>query len=184
MGSTVVHLRGRNENVSCLALVAGLALYETVVARIAWPAQLELKWPNDLTLAGGKLAGILLERVGEYVIIGIGVNLAKAPIVPGRKVISLGHLGPAPDRDAFARDLAGSMTDEITRWRSEGPRRVIERWLSVAHPLGAPLTVHGTDGTILSGAFDGLASDGALRLRLADGPLRVIHAGDVSRGGS
>ncbi len=79
MGSTVVNLTGQEVNPSCLAMVAGLAVYETVLVRLPLPAKLELKWPNDLLLAGGKLAGILLERSGDAVIVGIGVNLAESP---------------------------------------------------------------------------------------------------------
>ena len=61
-----------------LALVAGLALIEAL--DIAAPdATLMLKWPNDLMLGGAKLAGILLERSGDRVVAGFGVNLAKAP---------------------------------------------------------------------------------------------------------
>ena len=48
------------------------------------------------------------------------------------------------------------------------------RWLAAAHPLGTALAT--TDG---EGLFDGLDESGALRLRLAGGGLRVIHAGDV-----
>jgi len=51
------------------------------------------------------------------------------------------------------------------------PRR---QWLAAAHPLGTALRTQ--DG---EGLFDGLDADGALRLRLADGSLRLIHAGDV-----
>ena len=184
MGSTFIRLTRSDKNISCLPLLAGLAVYEAVLARMAWPAQLELKWPNDVTLAGGKLAGILLERFDDTMIVGIGVNLAKAPIVPGRKIISLGQLGPAPDRDGFARDLARHMSEEVSRWRAQGAVSVVARWLAVAHRPGTPLTVHAHDGQSINGTFDGLAADGALRLRLADGSLRVIHVGDVSREGS
>jgi BirA family biotin operon repressor/biotin-[acetyl-CoA-carboxylase] ligase len=50
--------------------------------------------------------------------------------------------------------------------------------------VGSALTVHEPSGGRLSGSFAGLERDGALRLRLADGALRVIHAGDVMLGGA
>ena len=77
MGSTVVHLRHGDPSPDTLALVAGLAVYEAVVSR-AGPETM-LKWPNDVLVDGAKLAGILLERIGDAVVIGIGVNLAAAP---------------------------------------------------------------------------------------------------------
>jgi BirA family biotin operon repressor/biotin-[acetyl-CoA-carboxylase] ligase len=56
---------------------------------------------------------------------------------------------------------------------------VIRRWEALAHPRATPLSVSLPDGTQLDGAFDGLSADGALCLRLADGRIRAIHAGDV-----
>jgi BirA family biotin operon repressor/biotin-[acetyl-CoA-carboxylase] ligase len=180
MGSTVVRMTGGEPAPATLALVAGLAVYETVLPRIMLPAQLELKWPNDVLLAGGKLTGILLEREGDAVVVGIGVNLAQAPSIAGVNVASLAQFGPAPDRDTFAADLAAQFADEVTRWRSFGLDQLIARWCAAAHSEGTPLNVRVGDGERIDGSFAGLASDGALRLKLPDGGLRLIHAGDVS----
>ena len=147
---------------------------------IPTPLSVRLKWPNDVLLDGAKLAGILLERAGDAAVIGIGVNLAWSPALPDRATGHLKRIGPAPDRDAFARDLAQSFDRELDRWRQFGLTPILSRWLAAAHPLGAPLAVHGADGSRVSGTFDGLEADGALRLRLADGAARVIHAGDVT----
>lgn len=184
MGSTIVRLAPDESHPGGLPLAAGLAVYETVLPRLPQPSGLELKWPNDLLLAGGKLAGILLERQGEAVIVGIGVNLASAPALADRKTASLADHGPAPDRDSFAADLAQVFARELAWWRDRGLGPVIARWLAAAHPVDTPLTVHGVDAQPLSGHFAGLANDGALRLRLADGTVRTVHAGDVSRGGN
>jgi BirA family biotin operon repressor/biotin-[acetyl-CoA-carboxylase] ligase len=56
---------------------------------------------------------------------------------------------------------------------------VRRRWLERAHPIGTALVARQADGTAIEGLFDGLADDGALRLRLADGGVHVMHAGDV-----
>jgi BirA family biotin operon repressor/biotin-[acetyl-CoA-carboxylase] ligase len=117
--------------------------------------------------------------VGNAAVVGIGVNLAAAPSLAGRATSHLATLGPAPDRDAFARRLAASFDAELARWRQFGLEPLLARWLSAAHPGGSPLSVHASDGSRVTGTFDGLEPDGALRLRLADGAQRVIHAGDV-----
>ncbi len=184
MGSTVVRVDARETNIAGLALVAGLALYETVLPRLNLPGELLLKWPNDLLLSGAKLAGILLEREGNTVVVGFGVNLATAPRVAGRNTVSLGQFGPAPDRDSFAGDLMRHFGEELARWRTYGLEPAIARWQAVAHPQGSVLAVHEGDGRQVSGEFAGLESDGALRLRLADGALRVIHAGEIQLEGS
>ena len=179
MGSTVVHLGPRDPNPATLALVAGIAAYEAVSGLLADPSQLRLKWPNDLMLGDAKLAGILLEREGDAIIVGMGVNLAAAPDLPDRKTIALSALGPAPDRDTFARSLAASFDRELERWRTYGIEPLVRRWESVAHSRGTALAVHPPGEDPIKGAFDGLLSDGTLSLRLADGSTRAIHAGDV-----
>lgn len=175
MGSTVVHLRFGDPEPASLALLAGLALHATVIQRLNGVAVPALKWPNDLLVGRAKLAGILLERVNDSVIIGIGVNLAKAPDLADRETIALG----GADRDAFAADLARTFAEELERWRHFGLAPVIQRWLAVAHPLGTSLTVGEPGESPLNGTFAGLAEDGALLLRLADGQTRAIHAGEV-----
>ncbi|MGZ3264443.1 MAG: biotin--[acetyl-CoA-carboxylase] ligase [Croceibacterium sp.] len=55
MGSTVVHLSPQDPPPATLSFVAALAVYETVLARLGNPRELQLKWPNDVLLGGGKL---------------------------------------------------------------------------------------------------------------------------------
>ncbi|MBO0748859.1 MAG: biotin--[acetyl-CoA-carboxylase] ligase [Porphyrobacter sp.] len=183
MGSTVVHVSPQDPPAASLSFVAALAVYETVLARLGNPRELQLKWPNDVLLGGEKFCGLLLEREAETVVVGIGVNLAAAPAVADRRARTLAEFGPAPDRDAFAADLAAQLDLELGRWRQYGLEPILNRWLAAAHPVGSALTVHEPSGTRLSGTFAGLERDGALRLRLADGSARVIHAGDVMLGG-
>ena len=182
MGSTVVRPGPHDPPPQTLALMTGLALYETVAPLLAEPAALSLKWPNDLLLGRAKLAGILLEREGEAVIVGIGVNLAAAPRVEGRETIALSALGPAPLRDAFANALAQSFDRELERWRTVGTEPLLRRWLAAAHAVGTALSVHEPAGGKVSGTFAGLDPVGSLLLRLEDGAVRPIHAGDVSLG--
>ena len=64
-------------------------------------------------------------------------------------------------------------------WRQQRAGALARAWLARAHPVGTQLTVHaGTDETV-TGRFDGLEPDGALRLRRDDGSLEVVRAGDV-----
>ena len=135
-----------------------------------------LKWPNDLVLGGAKLAGILLERQVDRVVAGFGVNLAAAPEIPGRKAA---HLDGKITPKGFAPLLAGTMSRMLALWRTSGPERFAQAWLARAHPVGAELSVHGADSGVVRGRFDGIEPDGTLRLRLDDGSVRAIHAGDV-----
>jgi BirA family transcriptional regulator, biotin operon repressor / biotin---[acetyl-CoA-carboxylase] ligase len=179
MGSTLVRPTAGDPPAASLALLTGLALHEVAAPLVPPPAVALLKWPNDLMIGVAKLAGILLERVGDAVIVGIGVNLAQAPSVEGRATIALSAFGPGPDRDHFAATLARQFALELERWRSFGIEPMIRRWLAAAHPLGTPLVVGEPGDTPLKGRFGGLTADGALQLGLADGTTRTIHAGEV-----
>jgi BirA family biotin operon repressor/biotin-[acetyl-CoA-carboxylase] ligase len=166
--STLVRLRPGDPPAPTLALVAAVALHETV-RRHAPRAR--IKWPNDLLVDGAKLAGILLEREDDAVIVGFGVNLVDHPADLDRAAASL-NASVSPD--ALLTRLAAGFENWLARWRGEGLAPVRAAWLAAAHPVGTALR----SGDV-RGAFDGLDGTGALRLRLEDGSLRVIHAGDV-----
>lgn len=176
LGSTLVKLSGHDPSPATLSLVAGLALADAVETA-APDAAIQLKWPNDLMLDGGKLAGILLERADDRIVIGFGVNLAGAPRIEGRKTA---HLDSLMAPQAFAPLLAGSFARLLAAWRSADPASLAMAWMQRAHKVGTPLTVHGGDGQPVSGKFAGLEEDGALRLETAGGDIAVIRAGDVN----
>lgn len=203
-GSTLVRLRGSDPVAATLALVAAVAVEEVVSAylphrhpgestdpafrtnvtgqrgpRFPGGDGLVIKWPNDLLLDGAKLAGILLERADDAVVVGIGVNLAHHPSDLERPTTSLAEHGAVPDPADFAETLAESFARWLGIWRGQGLGPIRSRWLERAHPLGTALTARLPDGSAVDGLFGGLDHDGALILRLADGATRVIHAGDV-----
>jgi BirA family biotin operon repressor/biotin-[acetyl-CoA-carboxylase] ligase len=170
--STLVRLRRGDPPAPTLALAAAVALHE--VAAAAAP-EVRIKWPNDLVAGAAKLAGILLEREGEAVVIGFGVNLAHHPDDLDRPATDLAALaGTAPDPGAFCDHLADAFARWLATWRGRGLAPVREAWLAAAHPRGTALAT--SEG---QGLFDGLDDSGALRLRLATNEIRLIHAGDV-----
>ena len=194
-GSTLVRLRPYDPLAATLALVAAIVVEEVVSlyltsAESMGPAAgtqmlnarsragTSLQWPNDLLVDGEKVAGILLERSDDAVVVGIGVNLAHHPTLD-RAVTSLAAHATIVAPETFAETLADSFARWLARWRSEGLAPIRKRWLERAHPLGTALTVRQPHGDRLEGLFDGLDADGALILRLASGERRVIHAGDV-----
>jgi BirA family biotin operon repressor/biotin-[acetyl-CoA-carboxylase] ligase len=183
MGSTVVRLGPGDPAAGTLALVAGVAVHEAVTPHVPPPQRPLLKWPNDVMIGPAKLAGILLERVGDAVVAGMGVNLAEAPTVPERETIALAQFGPPPSRDHFADVLASVFALEVERWRTYGLGPLVARWLAAGHPPGTPLSVGEPGEPLLRGAFVGLTDDGALQLRLEDGQVRAIHAGEVRLAG-
>lgn len=182
MGSTVVMIGEGGPPPATLGFVAALAVRDAVAGVLGETDALALKWPNDVLLNGGKLSGILLEMVRGHIVVGIGVNLARAPHIEGRKTAALAQAGTPPLLEDFAASLAAAFDNRLAAWRTFGLGPILHAFLNhAAHAQGAALTVHDTDGSMLSGSFAGLEeTDGALRLRLADGSERVIRAGDIS----
>ncbi|HEY0629851.1 MAG TPA: biotin--[acetyl-CoA-carboxylase] ligase [Sphingomicrobium sp.] len=179
-GSTLIQLRPGDPPAPALALVAGLALVEAV-AMEAPSAPLMLKWPNDLLLGDAKLAGILLERSADRVVAGFGVNLAGAPQIAGRKTAALKPIRDI-DPQAFAPILAGKFAELLAAWRGSDPAQFAQAWVARAHPVGTALEVHSGPGERVSGRFDGIEPDGAMRLKRGDGSIDLIRAGDVQLG--
>jgi BirA family biotin operon repressor/biotin-[acetyl-CoA-carboxylase] ligase len=182
MGSTVVVLGEGGPPPASLSFVAALAVRDAAEAVVGDSEALALKWPNDVLLDGGKLSGILLEMVRGHIIVGIGVNLARAPQLPDRKTAALADVTPPPPLEDFAANLAAAFDHRLEAWRTYGLGVTLHAFQNQSiHAQGSPLTVHDTDASVLTGTFAGLEeSDGALRLRLADGSERVIRAGDIS----
>jgi BirA family biotin operon repressor/biotin-[acetyl-CoA-carboxylase] ligase len=162
-----------------LGFVAGLAAADTIAA-FARGADVALKWPNDVLLAGRKVAGILLEGLGEDALaIGIGINLEHYPNSTEVPSISIAAItGNPPDLDGFLLRLASRMTTWYEIWLEQGFPPVRKAWLLRACGLGHPIRARLADSE-RNGVFEDLDEDGALLLRDGAGTLTRITAGDV-----
>lgn len=181
--STIINLRPDDPTVPTLALVMGLAVHRFIREglMVSDRRKVQLKWPNDVLVGDAKIAGILLQRSGNDVVAGFGINLASAPSVPGRNTTCLAELNYKYEAEPeYALGfLAQDVADEVELWRKHGVAPLLKRWQAAAHQPGTRLSVHDGSGGRIAGTYTGLAQDGALCLRLDDGSDRVIHAGDV-----
>jgi BirA family biotin operon repressor/biotin-[acetyl-CoA-carboxylase] ligase len=174
------------QTASQLALVAGIAAYDTLAKLVAYEGRgdLLLKWPNDVLLAEEKVAGILLENVGSakgtgsVVVIGTGINLANHPPNLPQPAISLAAYGLSVSPGDALQVLASTTHEWLARWGEGATFPTIRRaWLDRAGPTGRPLRVS-LNGEETEGTYAGLDADGALRLKTAEGEQRIA-AGDV-----
>lgn len=178
--STLVRLRESDPPMTGLSLMVGVAVYDALYGLIPDTA-LMLKWPNDIMVGAAKLAGMLLEREGDAIIVGIGVNVTAAPELPDRPTVALTAL--AGGSDIVAAAVQTALVEAFDRWlgvwRAGGLDSIIPAWLARAHPVGMPLSVSaGKEGPQL-GRFGGLDRSGALLLDLDDGSRLIVHSGDV-----
>jgi BirA family biotin operon repressor/biotin-[acetyl-CoA-carboxylase] ligase len=170
-----------------VTFIAALAVADLLDAYA--PASLvTIKWPNDLMLAGEKTAGILVESGahpagGLWLAVGIGVNLRHAPAGTERAATALGHhLGAAisapPTVTEAITKLADAFDVWLARWEAVGFQPILDAWRARTPGLDGPAVARLGHETV-EGRAEGVAPDGALKLRLPDGSLRLISAGDV-----
>lgn len=162
-----------------LAFAAALSVGETV-RTYAPNAEMTLKWPNDVLLNGRKVAGILLESLGEGALaIGIGINLAHHPRETEFPATSIAALvGSVPDWQAALLRLAETMSAWYEVWRDGGFAPVRTAWLAHAAGLGHPLRAR-LEGSEMQGIFETIGEDGALILRDTSGARIRIASGEV-----
>ncbi len=161
-------------DVGMWALLAGVAVAEALAA-----FGVVLKWPNDILWHGMKLGGILVESQAagdalDFVVIGVGLNLAHAPELDDRKAASLkGALSPD--------DAAQAVLARLAYWRGvqavQGWAPIRAAWLAYALPLGAAMTLRQGDHQHC-GAFAGLADDGSLLLNIG-GQAKTFTSGEI-----
>ena len=170
-----------------MSFVAALAVGD--LARRYASGGVAYKWPNDVLLSGRKLAGVLIESGRRqdgllWWAVGVGVNLRSAPEGTEFPATSLAAAGGAVPTPAEALGvLADAMDVRMAAWTSEGFEAVRRDWLKDALGLGGPCAARLPRETV-EGVAEGLDPDGALVLRLADGEVRRITAGDVFFGGT
>jgi len=185
-GTLLLHPKEPAAVVALRSFGAALALRDAFVALTGLPASFKLKWPNDVLLNGGKVAGILLESSGagqgvQALAIGIGVNLIAAPdasqveagAVP--PVSLLGETGLRVTPEAFLDTL----TPAYARWErvfvTEGFAPLRTEWLAHAARLGD--TIRARTGTeTREGVFETIDDTGALILRQSHGTVAIPAA--------
>lgn len=172
-----------------LSFVAALAVAELADSYVP-PDLVSLKWPNDPLIFGRKTSGILIESgqnpVGSlWVAVGIGVNLAHSPDIPDRPTTHFAeHMGGKPPQPRAALDVLAAAFDRWKGlWERGGFEPIARGWTARAHGLGQSCVARLPNEEV-TGIAEGLDDDGALRLRLPDGAIRRITAGDVFFGAS
>ena len=149
--------------------------------------RLRLKWPNDVLLDGGKLAGILLEAeataAGEFAVaVGIGVNVVAAPAGLPYPAAALSALGYRFDAAQLFLALSDAFAGVLRVWNGgKGFRDVRRLWLDRAVGLGEDVAVR-IGERVVSGTFETIDEEGRLVIRSPQGVIRTIAAGEVHFG--
>jgi BirA family biotin operon repressor/biotin-[acetyl-CoA-carboxylase] ligase len=169
-------------NPALRSFVAALGLYDAMLAVTGRAELFAMKWPNDVLLAGRKLAGILLETgPGGTLVVGIGVNLA---VVPEAAALEPGATPPVSLRGATGiavapADFLDLLAPAVAAWEArlgaEGFAPLRAAWLARAGRLGEEVTAR-LPGREIRGRFETVDETGALVLATAEGRVALPAA--------
>ncbi len=166
-----------------MAMLGGLAVAEGIRATCGVAA--ELKWPNDVLVAGRKVAGVLAEAsfAGEqldWVVLGMGVNVNAGPpavaLDASRAATCLAaEAGYLLERESVMSAILSAFD---VRYAQLGTPALAAAWEGLLAMRGKRVEARGPAGTV-TGRLEGVTAEGAAVLRLASGESRVILAGDM-----
>ncbi|MDS9467418.1 biotin--[acetyl-CoA-carboxylase] ligase [Paracoccus sp. MBLB3053] len=191
-GTLFLRPKGGPAAAAQISFVAALALFDALKDACGPSARLAIKWPNDVLLNGGKVAGILLESAGAGqdltgLAVGIGVNLAAAPdpasvekraIAP---VSVLAETGLTVSPEEFLDLLAPAFARWLGQFETYGFAPIRSAWLARAARIGETILAR-TGQEETKGVFEGIDDTGALVLSTSAG-RRCLPAADVFFGG-
>jgi len=169
-----------------ITLMTGVAVYETLADLGLKP---DIKWVNDVLVGEKKISGILCEAIdapaGHAVIVGIGINLNLIGLSDDLQDTSTSIESETGTRHS-PDDIAPRLTTQLSGLydilrQTDGPARILELWRHRSTYFNGKQVRVAVENETIDGTTEGLENNGALRLRLADGSIRVIQAGDVQR---
>ncbi len=183
---------GNAQQAALISFVAALSVADLVRCYIKDAAEISLKWPNDVLVNGAKISGILLET-GNYggkswIAIGIGVNLVAHPKVADYGTTDI--LSHMPEESLTVSEplMSGPdaalaiLSSRFEHWRhilmTEGFEPIRRQWLRQAKNIPGSVTVR-LPTKSFTGEATGLGKNGELQVRLPNGTMTDVHAGDV-----
>ena len=170
---------GEEQRIAECSFMAALAVLDVA---LDYDPRLDvrLKWPNDVLIAGSKVAGLLLEQHETSLIIGIGVNLSVAPELDTGSYtatcLSEHGVSLAPREAAYA--VYQRIFARLGEWRQYGFPHILQAWKAYMFGIGSSVRVRFAQGGEQTGTLVSLADDGALVVSVA-GTMQRILAGDV-----
>lgn len=167
-----------------LSFVAALAVHDAIIdCAPALRGKLSLKWPNDILCGGAKLTGILIEGEGIagklVVVVGIGANCRHHPPSTNYPTTDLAAAGADVSAETLFTALSATMLRRLSQWRRGAGFDLIRAdWLERATGISGEMRVR-LPSREFFGRGEGMDERGRLLVRVADGSLQAITAGDV-----
>lgn len=168
-----------------LSLAVGVAVARSL--RLLGVNEVALKWPNDVLVAGAKIAGVLLEMTGDpsgrcQVVVGVGVNHvmpAAAAMNIDQRWTCLEKHHQGISRNLLAATVMSDVLVALETFQLSGFCAFREEWAALDAYCGKPVVVRTGRDEIL-GIADGVDETGGLRLIDPEGEIQVMKGGEVS----
>lgn len=167
------------ENWQQLCFVAAVSV-GNVLQTVLPDTPVSYKWINDVILGDGKVAGVLLESLNNrFILVGIGVNIASAPVIKGVQTSKVDDYGIITV-DSFIKLLQNEFMEQYTQWAHYGFSPIRNQWMARPYRFRELLTVHNPHNKQnYKGIFIGIDRDGNLELSNEHGDLIHINMGEV-----
>ncbi|HMT07226.1 MAG TPA: biotin--[acetyl-CoA-carboxylase] ligase [Pyrinomonadaceae bacterium] len=184
--SIIVRPRLSPHHLPLITLAAGVAVYHVLKE---FGINADIKWVNDVLVGDGKISGILAETVeteqGIAVIVGVGINLSSSSFPE-----ELAEIATSVEVETGSKPTPDEAAEAVTRYfayfyemlhSENGPQQIVENWRSRSSYFSGKQVRVAANNDVFEGTTDGLEPNGALRVKLADGEIRIVQAGDVTR---
>jgi BirA family biotin operon repressor/biotin-[acetyl-CoA-carboxylase] ligase len=163
-----------------LPLLAGVSIVEAV--RSVGAVAATLKWPNDVLVDDRKLAGLLVERVGDSVVVGLGLNVTtRRDELPTATATSLVLEGGTSDREPLVKECLRALERRYFRFLDAAGdgRSVLPAYREVCATIGRRVAVQAATGEVVTGLATAVDDAGRLVVRDDAGENRMWSAADV-----
>lgn len=174
---TITVILEATENDHQVSYLTGLAARDTIT-ELCKPLSPKLKWVNDVLIDSQKVGGILLEKVGKTLLVGIGVNLIDDEAIIKLNATSLATLGYKISHSLFLDTLLKNFKKYYNSWQQHGFIPIKNAWKEHAYNLGKQIKISFPNGNEQIGYFKDIDSNGMLIFKNSD-KERLISAGEL-----
>ena len=187
--SLIIHPKFDVASSTLVPIAGAVALAKSIKSILN--VEVSVKWPNDITLNGKKVAGMLVDASFQansidYLILGVGINfdidskklekrLSKSPNFYG--VNSLRKIDDTTPPKLLLKEFLVQFEKILSHLDKGEKSRIVKEWTKRAESIGKKIAINTSDGKI-SGISEGIDNDGALKLKTSKG-IKKIFVGDV-----
>jgi BirA family biotin operon repressor/biotin-[acetyl-CoA-carboxylase] ligase len=180
LGSALIRPMPPPSSWPLVALLAGVAVAEALRAVGELPAV--VKWPNDVLVAGRKVAGILAERVDDAIVVGVGINVSiRATELAVPTATSVALEGGVADRESLAKETFRAFGRRLAAWTDANgaASAVLPAYREICDTIGRDVIVELPGGTRMHGRAEAVDDGGRLVVRRPGGETEALSVGDV-----